>query len=74
MAALWAWVGDKVVLVRRGSNERAPARAYLDRRVSEGKTRREAMRALKRFLVRAIWRLWVQCYPTPTPAEAPCPS
>ncbi len=34
-------------------------RAYLDRRVSEGKTRREAMRALKRFLVRAIWRLWI---------------
>jgi transposase len=34
------------------------ARAYLDRRVAEGKTRREALRALKRFLVRAIWRLW----------------
>lgn len=39
------------------------ARAYLDRRVSEGKTRREAIRALKRFLVRAIWRLWQECYP-----------
>lgn len=50
------------------------ARAYLDRRVSEGKTRREATRALKRFLVRAIWRLWIQCYPTPTPAVAPCSS
>jgi len=34
------------------------ARAYLARRVSEGKTTREAMRALKRFLARAIWRLW----------------
>jgi transposase len=40
------------------------ARAYLARRVSEGKTRREALRALKRFLVRAIWRLWQECDPT----------
>jgi transposase len=37
------------------------ARAYLDRRVAEGKTRREALRALKRFLIRAIWRLWQEC-------------
>lgn len=37
------------------------ARAYLDRRVSEGKSRREAIRALKRFIVRAIWRLWQDC-------------
>jgi len=50
------------------------ARAYLDRRVSEGKTRREAMRALKRFLVRAIWQLWQECYPSTGPAEAPCTS
>ena len=35
-----------------------PARAYLARRQAEGKTRREAFRALKRYLVRAIWRLW----------------
>lgn len=40
------------------------ARAYLDRRVAEGKTRREAMRALKRFIIRAIWRLWQECRPT----------
>ena len=37
------------------------ARAYLNRRVTEGKTRREALRALKRFLIRAIWRLWQEC-------------
>jgi transposase len=37
------------------------ARAYLDRRVSEGKTRREAMRALKRYIARAVWRLWQEC-------------
>lgn len=42
------------------------ARAYLDRRVSEGKTRREAMRALKRYIVRAVWRLWQQCEPAQT--------
>jgi hypothetical protein len=39
----------------------APARAYLARRQAEGKTRREAIRALKRFIVRAIWRLWQRC-------------
>lgn len=37
------------------------ARAYLDRRVSEGKTRREAFRALKRYIVRAVWKLWQEC-------------
>ena len=37
------------------------AKAYLDRRVSEGKSRREAHRALKRFVVRAIWKLWQEC-------------
>ena len=30
------------------------ARAYLQRRTGEGKTKREAVRALKRFLVRTI--------------------
>jgi len=47
------------------------ARAYLDRRVSEGKSRREAIRALKRFIVRAIWRLWQECEtrPVSSPVE-----
>jgi transposase len=44
------------------------ARTYLDRRVAEGKTRREALRALKRFLVRAIWRLWQECLAQPAGA------
>ena len=47
------------------------ARAYIDRRVSQGKTRREATRALKRFLVRAIWRLWIECYPTKHQSRLP---
>ncbi len=42
----------------RGSDA---ARAYLARRRAEGKSWREAMRALKRHLIRVIWRLWQQC-------------
>jgi hypothetical protein len=38
-----------------------PAREYVARRVREGKTRREAMRALKRYLARAIWQAWQRC-------------
>jgi transposase len=37
------------------------AQLYLARRVAEGKSRREAHRALKRFIVRAIWKLWQEC-------------
>jgi transposase len=47
------------------------ARAYLDRRVAEGKTRREALRALKRYLIRAIWRLWQECLPAPAGRSLP---
>lgn len=42
-----------------------PARAYLRRRMSEGKTKREAHRALRRHIVRAIWRLWRDCAEIP---------
>ena len=41
------------------------ARAYLQRRMSEGKTRREAVRALKRYIIRAVWRLWQDCQAEP---------
>ena len=34
-----------------------PARAYIERKRSEGKTHREAVRALKRQLVRTVFRL-----------------
>ncbi len=40
------------------------AQAYLARRQAEGKTWREAIRALKRYLIRTIWRLWQQCLDT----------
>jgi transposase len=39
------------------------AKTYVARRRSEGKTWREAVRALKPHLVRAIWRLWQRCQP-----------
>jgi transposase len=41
------------------------APAYLARRVSEGKTRRAARRALERYLARAIWRRWPECLAAP---------
>ena len=46
----------------------APARTYVSRRISEGKTRREAVRALKRYLVRAIWQVWKHCFEARSPA------
>jgi len=47
-----------------------PARAYVDRRVSEGRTQREARRALKRYLIQAIWQAWRSCRPTRAYADA----
>jgi transposase len=47
----------------------AQAQAYLARRQAEGKTWREAIRALKRYLIRAIWRLWQECLATPEPCS-----
>lgn len=50
-----------------------PARAYLGRRMAGGKTKKEALRALKRFIVRAIWRAWQQCLAFLSPPTAPVP-
>jgi transposase len=41
-----------------------PAQDYVARRLREGKTKREAIRALKRYIARAIWRLWQECVPS----------
>lgn len=46
----------RIVLTQ--SRYSAQARAYIQRRLSKGKTRREAVQALKRHIIRAIWRLW----------------
>lgn len=43
------------------SQRYAPAKQYLARRQADGKTWREALRALKRHIARAIWRAWQQC-------------
>lgn len=48
----------------------APAQAYLARRIAEGKTAREARRALKRLIVRRVFQAWVACFTTPVQAVA----
>ena len=45
------------------------AQTYLARRQAEGKTWREAIRALKRHLIRAIWQRWQECQAQPAPAQ-----
>jgi transposase len=47
-----------------------PAQAYLARRQQAGRTAREARRALKRHLVRRVWRQWQACWTDP-PAVLP---
>ena len=46
----------------------SPTRAYVLRRIGDGKTQREAQRCIKRYLARRIWRLLD--HGTPTPAAA----
>ena len=46
-------------------------RAYIDRRVSEGKTKREAIRALKRHIARQIWHLLYNQPAAPRSPERP---
>jgi transposase len=47
-------------------------RAYLDRKHAEGKTKKEALRCLKRHLARQIWRL-LYATQTPTPPASTLP-
>jgi transposase len=53
----------QIMLTRRRSHP--PTIAYIDRRIQEGKTRREAIRCLKRYLARNLYRL-LEHSPTPT--------
>jgi transposase len=53
----------QIMLTRRRSHP--PTIAYIDRRIQEGKTRREAIRCLKRYLARNLYRLFEHS-PTPT--------
>jgi transposase len=45
----------QILVTRRRNHE--PTIAYIERRISEGKTRREANRCLKRYLARGLFRL-----------------
>lgn len=48
--ALW-----RIVTVRLAHHQ--PTRDYITRRIAEGKTKREAIRTLKRHIARRIWRI-----------------
>jgi len=41
----------------------AEAQAYLAKRIGQGKSHRDAVRALKRYIVRRIYNQWQQCLP-----------
>jgi hypothetical protein len=49
--------GGQTATSGRVSVLQGEAHAYLDRRTAEGKTRREAIRCLKRYLAREIYTL-----------------
>jgi len=54
-----------------------PARAYLTRKQAEGKSRKEALRCLKRHLARTVYRLLItakQPLEPPTRSRSPTPS
>ncbi len=44
-----------ILVTRRRAN--APTIAYINRRIQEGKSSREAIRCLKRYLARNLYRL-----------------
>ena len=45
----------------------AEAQTYVARRMGEGKSKADALRALKRFIARRIYRLWQRCLDELTP-------
>jgi transposase len=49
-------------------------RGYIERRVSEGKTKREALRCLKRHIARQIWHLLYNTQPTTARPLPPRPT
>jgi hypothetical protein len=42
-------------------------RAYMERRLAEGKTKREIIRCLKRYISRRVWRLLEHAPPANSP-------
>jgi hypothetical protein len=65
--------GDRVVHIIAFSRARTdPAtQAYLSRKHTEGKTKAEAIRCLKRHLARRIWRILYATDPAPPTAPEP---
>ena len=53
-----------ILVTRRRTH--APTIAYIERRIHEGKSRREAIRCLKRYLARNLYRLLEKGSPLPT--------
>ena len=53
-----------ILVTRRRTH--APTIAYISRRTQEGKTKREAIRCLKRYLARNLYRLLEQGAPAAT--------
>jgi transposase len=49
------WALHMIVVSRLAWHE--PTRAYMARRITEGKTKKEAMRCLKRYLARQLYRI-----------------
>ena len=60
----------RVIVTRARCHQ--PTQDYLDRRRREGKSTREAIRCLKRYLARHVWRLLQPPHPEQT--ERPLPS
>src|SRR4051794_17380349 len=60
----------RVIVTRARCHQ--PTRDYIARRLAEGKTTREAIRCLKRYLTRHVWRLLQP--PHPVPETPPHPS
>ena len=60
----------RVIITRARCHQ--PTRDYIARRRSEGKSNREAIRCLKRYLIRHVWRLLQP--PHPGPETTPSPS
>jgi transposase len=59
-----------IIALCRARND-PQTRAYLDRKTAEGKTKREALRCLKRHLARHIWQILYTTDPTPQPSHKP---